>query len=81
MTCHWRVLSLLYARESDGAVAAVEEAASLPEIAPLLRAYEPARRLIFEGEGQRLRAELRGNAFGDEAALRKAIRALGLWLR
>ncbi len=81
LTCHWRVLALFYAREAAWKLEAMERAARDPRICDLIAQYEPMRRLILEGEGQRMREGLKDQDFEDEAALRKAIKAQGLWLR
>ncbi|TXB70104.1 hypothetical protein FQV27_07405 [Paracoccus aurantiacus] len=81
-TCHWRNLPLLYARESEIAVDALESAAEAPDIKALLQGWEPAARLIYEGNGRnalrpaidRERLPLR------EQGLRKQIKRLGWWL-
>ncbi|MEL6679274.1 MAG: hypothetical protein AAFQ51_11245 [Pseudomonadota bacterium] len=81
-TCHYRWLPLLYARASDAAVETLEHCASLPEVRPLLQTYGPARRLIFEGEGARIRELFQREGLPtDEATLRKRLRAEGVWMR
>ncbi|WP_375259623.1 hypothetical protein [Citreimonas sp.] len=81
-SCHWRALPLLYARESDAIVALLERLAHRPDLKPLLARHEPLRRLVLEGEGARIRAMFDRAALPpDERAIRKRIRAAGLWLR
>ncbi|MEL6601111.1 MAG: hypothetical protein AAGK98_17410 [Pseudomonadota bacterium] len=80
--CHYRWLPLLYARASDAAVEMLERCAFLPEVKVLLQTYEPARRLIFDGEGRRIRALFAAEGVPeDEAVLRKRLRAEGVWIR
>ncbi|MDQ7262298.1 hypothetical protein NM680_10890 [Paracoccus sp. PS-1] len=82
-TCHYRNLSLLYARESDAVVALIEELAADPRIAPLLADDEAARHLIAEGAG---RSRIRPLFAGEdppptEKAMRQRLRRAGLWFR
>lgn len=81
VTCHYRNLSLLYARESDETVAAFEELAALPEIQNLLREDLGFDKLVRQGAG---RAEARQLFAGrplpqKEQAIRQALRKANLW--
>ncbi|MDO5657225.1 MAG: hypothetical protein Q4G36_02750 [Paracoccus sp. (in: a-proteobacteria)] len=82
VTCHYRNLPLLYARESDRAVEALEAVANDAKIKPLLRDWEPARKLIYQGKGRdKIRAEFDRAALPSrEAAIRQSIRKSGWWL-
>ena len=82
ITCHYRNLPLLYARESDRAVEVLESVASDPRIKPLMRDWEPARKLIYQGKGRdKLRCAFdRDTLPSREAAIRQSIRKLGWWL-
>ncbi|KGJ06433.1 hypothetical protein IT41_01985 [Paracoccus halophilus] len=83
VSCHYRNLSLLYARESDAAVALIEDLAADPQIAPLLAGDEAAQRLIFGGEGrQHIRPMFQAeNPQPAEQAIRHRLRKQGLWFR
>ncbi len=82
VTCHWRILPLLYARESDRAVAVLEAAVRPNRIKKLLRDWPPARRMIWGGEGARARALFdRDRLPGREQAIRQRLKAEGLWVR
>lgn len=82
VSCHWRALPLLYARESDAAVAMLEAICAPNPVKKVLKGYEPIRKLVYQGKGQRLRAMFdRANLPRREQALRNAIRREGLWLR
>ena len=81
ITCHYRTLPLLYAREDQRVVDLLEQLAHSPELKPLLREYLPFERLVFEGEGGKLRGKLQGREWNDEKELRKEIKRLGLWIR
>ncbi|HCQ64706.1 MAG TPA: hypothetical protein DIU07_05805, partial [Rhodobacteraceae bacterium] len=47
VTCHWRVMPLAYARESDRALEVIETAAAPNRIKRVLKAYEPMRKMVF----------------------------------
>jgi hypothetical protein len=82
VTCHWRTLPLLYARESDAAVAMVETVAAVPEVRAVLERHPAFRRLVYQGDGARIRAMFdRANLPRREQAIRNAIRRAGLWVR
>jgi hypothetical protein len=82
VTCHWRVLSLLYARESDHAVEVLEAAAAPNRIKRVLREHEPVRRLVYQGRGRKARALFdRSDLPRREQAIRNRLKAAGLWLR
>ena len=82
VTCHYRMLPLLYARESDRAVAAVERAVAPNPVKKLLKAWEPARRMIYQGRGHKARALFDQAALpAREEPIRRALRQAGLWIR
>ncbi|MFT4150530.1 MAG: hypothetical protein QM656_10060 [Paracoccaceae bacterium] len=82
VTCHWRLLPLLYARESDRVVQLLEEIAALPATSAVLKTYPPFRKMIWKGEGARVRALFdRSDLPRKEQALRNRIKREGLWTR
>ncbi len=82
VTCHYRTFPLLYARESDKAVAVLEEVAGPNRLKRLLREHEPIRRLVYQGGGARARALFDRAALPrGEKAIRQRLKAEGLWLR
>lgn len=82
LTCHWRTLPLLYARESDAAVEMLERIAAPGGVRRLLRDWLPARRMIYRGEGARARALFdRADLPRKEKTIRQALRSNGLWIR
>ncbi|WP_461306945.1 hypothetical protein [Albidovulum sp.] len=82
VSCHYRTLPLLYAREPDAAVAALEAALAPNYIKKVLKRHEPVRRLVYQGKGQKIRAMFDRNALPrQEKAIRNRIRRAGLWLR
>lgn len=82
ITCHWRTLPLLYARESDAAVAMLETVAAPNPVKRLLRDWTPARRMIYRGEGAKVRALFDRAALPRrEKDIRQRLKAQGMWLR
>lgn len=82
VTCHWRTLPLLYARESDAAVALVEALAADPAVAAVFRTYPAFRRMILEGQGRQARALFdRGALPRREQVIRNTLKRAGLWMR
>ncbi len=82
VTCHYRVLPLLYARESDQVVELLEEISAPNKIKKVLKQYEPMKRMIFQGKGHKARALFdRENLPRKEQAMRNQLKRNNLWLR
>lgn len=82
VTCHYRVLPLLYARESDHVVDILEEISAPNKIKKVLKQYEPMKRMIYQGKGHKARAMFdRENLPRREQALRNQLKRNKLWLR
>jgi hypothetical protein len=82
VTCHWRLMPLLYARESDRVVEVLEQVAGQNAVKKVLKEYEPFRRMIFQGHGSRARALFdRADLPRKEQAIRNALKREGLWVR
>jgi hypothetical protein len=82
VTCHWRALPLLYARESDRVVEVLEAVAAPNAVKRILKEYEPFKKLIYQGKGQAIRAMFDRTALPRrEQMLRNRIKAEGLWFR
>lgn len=82
VSCHYRSLSLLYARESDAVVTALEAVTAPQPVKKVLRNHEPAKKLIYQRKGAKLRAMFDRNDLPKrEQVLRNAIKRAGLWLR
>ncbi len=82
VTCHYRTLPLLYARESDKAVAVLEAVTAPNAIKKVIRAYDPFRRMIYQRKGAEARALFdRANLPPREQAIRNTLKREGLWLR
>ncbi len=81
-TCHYRSLSLLYARESDLAVDVLEEVARDKAIRSSLRDWEAVRVLVYQNKGRKARALFdRENLPHREQVIRNTLKREGLWLR
>lgn len=82
VSCHYRALPLLYARESDAAVAMLERVAAPNPVKKVLRDWEAARRLVYQGKGAAIREMFdRADLPRREAMIRNRIKARKLWLR
>ncbi len=82
LTCHYRLLPLFYARESDHAVKVLEEVTAPNKVKKWLKNYEPFKRMIFQGRGQKVRDMFDQNDLPvREKQLRNKIKAAGFWMR
>jgi hypothetical protein len=82
VTCHYRALPLLYARESDHVVKVLDDVAAPQAIKRLLKDHEPFKRMIYQGKGAKVRSMFdRSDLPRQEQAIRNAIKREGLWLR
>ena len=82
VTCHYRDLSLLYAREGDAAVETVEALLRDPRLAPLAETWEPARKIVLDGGGRNsIRPMFDRRAPLNEGRTRQMLKKAGLWLR
>ncbi|KPD12648.1 hypothetical protein [Phaeobacter sp. 11ANDIMAR09] len=82
VSCHYRLFPLLYARESDAAIALLEEIAAPNWIKKVLKTYEPIKRLVYQGRGARVRALFdQDHLPRREQAIRNKIKSEGLWMR
>ena len=82
ISCHYRLFPLLYARESDAVVAALEEVATPNKIKKVLKLYEPIKRMVYQGRGHKVRAMFdRNDLPRREQAIRNRIKKAGFWMR
>ncbi|WP_439649753.1 hypothetical protein [Gymnodinialimonas ulvae] len=81
-TCHYRFLPLLYAREGQHVVDTLEAVTAPNKIKKVLKGYEPMKRMIYHGKGQKARALFdRANLPRREQAIRNTLKREKLWLR
>jgi hypothetical protein len=82
VTCHYRTLPLLYAKEGDHAVAVLEEVAEVKENRRILRDWAPVKQMVYQNGGKRARALFDREALPHrEQAIRNTLKRKGLWLR
>ncbi|MEM8692699.1 MAG: hypothetical protein AAGG57_12545 [Pseudomonadota bacterium] len=82
VSCHYRLLPLLYARESDKAIETLESVAAPNKIKKVLKGYEPMKRMIYQGRGRKVRALFDQNDLPKrEQVIRNRIKAKGFWMR
>lgn len=82
VTCHWRSLPLLYARESDAVVAVLEQICAPNQMKKVLREYEPFKKMVYQGKGAEVRALFdQSNLPRREQIIRNTIKRAGLWVR
>lgn len=82
VSCHYRLMPLLYARESDRVVDLLEQVAAPNKLKKRLKQYDPFKRMIYQGRGRKARALFdQSNLPKREAAIRNALKRNGFWLR
>ncbi len=82
VTCHWRLMPLLYARESDRVVEVLESVTASNAVKKVLKDYDPFRRMIWQGQGAKARALFdRTDLPRREQAIRNTLKREGLWVR
>jgi len=82
VTCHYRLLPLFYARESDHAVAVMEDVTAPNKIKKWLKGHDAFKRMIYQGRGHKVRAMFDRNDLPKrEKQLRNRIKSAGFWMR
>lgn len=82
ITCHYRLLPLLYARENDHVVDVLEQVSAPNKIKKVLKQYDPMKRMIYQERGHKVRALFdRDNLPRKEQAIRNTIKRNGFWMR
>ena len=80
--CHYRLLPLFYARETDHAVKVMEEVAAPNKIKKWLKQYDAFKRMIYQGRGQKVREMFDRNDMPPrEKQIRNRIKSAGFWIR
>jgi hypothetical protein len=76
------MLPLMYARESDKVIEVLEEVSAPNKIKKVLKEYDPFKRMIYQGRGQKVRALFdQNNLPRKEQAIRNKIKSEGFWMR
>ncbi|WP_371223083.1 hypothetical protein [Roseovarius sp. 2305UL8-3] len=82
VTCHYRLLPLLYARESDRVVQVLEAVSAPNWIKRVLKTYDPMKFMIYHGRGHKVRDLFdRDDLPRKEQAIRNKIKREGYWMR
>ena len=82
VSCHYRVLPLLYAREADRVVEVLEDITAPNRVKKVLKEYDAFKRMIYQGRGQKVRALFdRDDLPRREQAIRNKIKREGFWMR
>ncbi len=82
ISCHYRLLPLLYARENDRVVDVLETVTAPNRIKKVLKQYDPIKRMVYQGRGRKVRALFdRNNLPRREQAIRNTIKREGFWMR
>lgn len=75
VSCHYRLLPLLYARESDRVVEVLEAATAPNRIKKVLKEHPAMRKMIYQGKGREVRALFdQGDLPRKEEAIRNRIK-------
>ncbi|CUH76499.1 hypothetical protein [Tropicibacter naphthalenivorans] len=82
VTCHYRLLPLLYAREADAVVEVLDKVSEPNRVKKVLKQYDPFKRMIYQKRGQKVRALFdRNDLPRKEQAIRNTIKREGFWMR
>ncbi len=82
VTCHYRTLPLLYAKESDRAVAVLEQVAEDKDNRRCLRDWAPVKQMVYLNKGRKARGLFDQAALPHrEQVIRNTLKREGLWLR
>ncbi len=82
LTCHYRTIPLLYAREPDRVVEVLETVAGQKDLRRILRDWDPVKLMVYQNKGRKARALFdRDHLPLREQILRNTLKREGLWLR
>ncbi len=82
VSCHYRMIPLLYARESDHTVAVLEQVTAPNKLKKVLKGHEPIKRMIYQGRGAKARALFdRDHLPRREQVIRNQLKSNGYWMR
>ncbi|MHA6324177.1 hypothetical protein [Roseivivax sp. CAU 1753] len=81
-SCHYRMLPLLYARESDRVIDTLHAITAPNRVKKVLKGHEPIKRMVYQGRGAKVRALFdRDDLPRKEQAIRNRIKRNGFWMR
>ncbi len=82
VSCHYRLLPLLYAREGDHVMEVLHHVTAHNRVKKVLKEYEPIKRMVYQGRGMKVRALFDQNDLPRrEQAIRNTIKRNGFWMR
>ncbi len=82
LTCHYRMLPLLYAREADHVVDVLSQVSQPNKVKKWLKQYDPFKRMIYQERGLKVRALFDQNDLPPrERQIRNRIKKEGFWMR
>lgn len=82
VSCHYRLLPLLYAREGDLVVETLERITAPNRLKKTLKKHDAIKRMIYQGRGHKVRALFdQDNMPRKEQAIRNRIKSNGFWMR
>ena len=82
VTCHYRHLGLLYAREERGVRAVLEGIASHPPTKRLLRRSAHLRAMLYQGKGAAIATHFARTGLPEaEAVIRRYLKSAAVWDR
>ncbi len=82
VSCHYRFFPLMFARESDRVIEVLREVAAPNKVKKVLKGYEPIKRTVYQGRGDKVRAMFdRDHLPRREQVIRNKIKSAGFWMR
>ena len=82
VSCHYRLLPMLYARESDKAIEVLEAVCAPNKLKKVLKGSEAVKRMVYQGRGHKVRALFdQSNLPRREQMIRNRIKKNGFWIR
>ena len=82
VSCHYRFLPLLYARESNRVIEVLEHIAAPNKLKKVLKGSNAIKRMVYQGRGAKVRALFdQDNLPRKEQTIRNRIKKNGFWMR
>ena len=82
VSCHYRFLPLLYARESDRVIEVLETITAPNKLKKVLKGSEAIKRMVYQGRGHKVRALFDQDELPrKEQMIRNRIKKNGFWIR
>lgn len=82
ISCHYRMLPLLYARESDRVIEVLEDVTAPNKIKKVLKGSDVIKRMVYQGRGHKVRDLFdQDDMPRKEQAIRNRIKKNNFWMR